>query len=101
MDTVALPRDNRDSTKTSGSRADGVALWGIIMKNSENYGKLCGLEEDAMREPIPLQTAKPVTQADGRTILVDAAKCLGAGQYPCPGCSNCDRFVPWVDEMES
>jgi hypothetical protein len=51
-----------------------------------------------MSELIPLATAKAATQADGRTILVDATKCLGGGEYPCPGCSNCDRFVPWPEE---
>ena len=51
-----------------------------------------------MSELVPVASAKAAPQADGRTIIVDATKCLGGGAYPCPGCSNCDRFVPWADE---
>jgi hypothetical protein len=55
-------------------------------------------KEHQVSELIPIANAKAATQADGRTMLVDATNCLGSGAYPCPGCSNCDRFVPWVDE---
>ncbi len=51
-----------------------------------------------MSEPIPVASAKVAIQADGRAILVDSTKCLGGGDYPCPGCGNCDRFVPFIDE---
>jgi hypothetical protein len=47
----------------------------------------------AKRAPqIPVATAALAEQADGSAVLIDRSKCF----FPagCPGCSNCDRFVP-------
>jgi|GEM_PF-6546670 len=45
---------------------------------------------------IPLATANLSERADGKTILIDRSKCF----FPpaCPGCGNCDPFVPMEAE---
>jgi hypothetical protein len=49
--------------------------------------------EDKSREAaVPVATARLAKQADGKVLLIDRSKCF----FPeaCPGCPNCDRFVP-------
>ena len=55
-------------------------------------------EADLLRNAIgdvygfAVANTKSVKQADGSKLTVDSSKCF----FPegCPGCSNCDRFVP-------